>query len=59
MKNEPQKRLRDIANSCATDLKFPANAPARAEFILGIFPPDHHVPPATPPPTPAPATPKP
>jgi hypothetical protein len=40
----------------ATD---PANAPARAEFKLGIFPPDHHVPPATPTPTPTPATPKP
>jgi hypothetical protein len=25
-----------------------ANAPARAEFKLGSFPPDHHVPPATP-----------
>ncbi len=43
----------------AADLEFPAtdpaNAPARAEFKLGIFPPDHHVPPATPTPTPAPA----
>ena len=41
----------------AADPEFPAtdlaNAPARAEFKLGIFPPDHHVPPATP--TPAPA----
>jgi hypothetical protein len=41
----------------AADLQFPAtdpaNAPARAEFKLGIFPPDHHVPPAAP--TPAPA----
>jgi hypothetical protein len=27
---------------------FPANAPARAEFNLGLFPPDHHVPPAAP-----------
>jgi hypothetical protein len=40
----------------AADLKFPAtdpaNAPARAEFKLGIFPPDHHVPPTTPTPTP-------
>jgi hypothetical protein len=26
----------------------PANAPKRAEFRLGIFPPDHHVAPATP-----------
>jgi hypothetical protein len=45
----------------AADLEFPAtdpaNAPARAEFKLGIFPPDHHVAPATP--TPTPATPKP
>jgi hypothetical protein len=36
----------------AADLEFPAtdaaNAPARAESKLGIFPPDHHVPPATP-----------
>jgi hypothetical protein len=42
----------------AADLEFPAtdpaNAPERAEFKLGIFPPDHHVPPATPTPTPAP-----
>jgi hypothetical protein len=41
----------------AADLEFPAtdpaNAPARAEFKLGIFPPDHHVP--APAPTPAPA----
>jgi len=48
----------------AADLEFPAtnpaNAPARAEFKLGIFPPDHHVPPAVPTPAPAPAaTPKP
>jgi len=39
----------------AADLEFPAtdpaNAPARAEFKLGLFPPDHHVPPATPTPT--------
>jgi hypothetical protein len=45
----------------AADLEFPAtdpaNAPIRAEFRLGIFPPDHHVAPATP--TPTPATPKP
>jgi hypothetical protein len=45
----------------AADLEFPAtdpaNAPERAEFKLGIFPPDHHVPPAAP--TPTPATPKP
>jgi hypothetical protein len=36
----------------AADLEFPAtdpaNAPQRAEFKLGIFPPDHHVPPAAP-----------
>jgi hypothetical protein len=42
----------------AADLEFPAtdpaNAPARAEFKLGSFPPDHHVPPATPTPTPTP-----
>ncbi len=25
-----------------------ANAPARAEFRLGSFPPDHHVPPTAP-----------
>jgi hypothetical protein len=40
----------------AADLEFPAtdpaNAPARAKFKLGILPPDHHVPPATPTPTP-------
>jgi hypothetical protein len=38
----------------AADLEFPAtdpaNAPARAEFKLGIFPLDHHVPPAASPP---------
>jgi hypothetical protein len=40
----------------AADLELPAtnpaNAPARAEFKLGLFPPDHHVAPAAP--TPAP-----
>jgi len=45
----------------AGDLEYPAtdpaNAPIRAEFRLGIFPPTHHGEPATPPPTPAPATP--
>ena len=41
--------MNDMKN--ATD---PANAPARAEFKLGIFPPDHHVPAAAP--TPMPAT---
>jgi hypothetical protein len=34
----------------AADLEFPAtnpaNAPQRAEFRLGIFPPNHHVAPA-------------
>ncbi len=43
----------------AADLEMPAtdpaNAPARAEFRLDIFPPDHHVPAVAP--TPAPATP--
>jgi hypothetical protein len=29
----------------------PANAPARAEFRLGLFPPDHHVPANAPMPT--------
>ena len=47
----------------AADLEFPATAPAnaatRAEFRLGLFPPDHHVPPATPTPAPTPATTKP
>ncbi|HEX7570344.1 MAG TPA: hypothetical protein VF492_07555 [Verrucomicrobiae bacterium] len=42
----------------AADLEFPAtdpaNAPARAEFKLGIFPPDHHVAPAAPTPVPIP-----
>jgi hypothetical protein len=42
----------------AADLELPAtdpaNAPARAEFKLGLFPPDHHVPPAMPTPTPTP-----
>jgi hypothetical protein len=45
----------------AADLEYPAtdpaNAPIRGEFRLGLFPPDHHVAPATPTPTPAPATP--
>jgi hypothetical protein len=43
----------------SNSLTWTANAPARAEFKLGIFPPDHggnHAP--TPTPTPA-ATPKP
>jgi hypothetical protein len=43
----------------AADPEFPAtdlaSAPTRAEFKLGIFPPDHHVPPVTPTP-PAPQT---
>ncbi len=46
----------------AGDLEFPAtdpaNAPTRAEFRLGLFPPDHHVAPAAPTP-PAPQPPKP
>jgi len=54
------ERLLTIQN--AADLEFPAsnpaNAPTRAEFRLGIFPPDHHTAPAAPAPTP-PATPKP
>jgi hypothetical protein len=41
----------------AADLEMPAtdpaNAPMRAEFRLGLFPPDHHVAPAEPAPTPA------
>jgi hypothetical protein len=45
----------------AADLEFPAtnpaNAPTRAEFKLGLFPPGHHVTPATPMPTPTPTTP--
>jgi hypothetical protein len=45
----------------AADLEFPAtdpaNAPARAEFRLGLFPPDHHNPPATPTPVPTPTPP--
>jgi hypothetical protein len=36
----------------AADLESPANAPARAEFKLGIFPPDHHVPPPSSSPSP-------
>jgi hypothetical protein len=44
----------------AADLEFPAtdpaNAPIRAEFRLGIFPPTHHAPDETPTPAPAPAT---
>lgn len=38
----------------ATD---PANAPIRAEFRLGIFPPAHHEGPDTPEPPPTPAKP--
>jgi hypothetical protein len=42
----------------AADLEFPAtdpaNAPVRAEFKMGSFPPTHHNPPPTPP---APQTP--
>ena len=50
-------RLRDHFRLNPFPATDPANAPARAEFKLGIFPPDHHVPPAAP--TPTPATPKP
>jgi hypothetical protein len=42
----------------AADLEWLANAPARAGFKLGIFPPDHHVAPAAPTLTSTPATPK-
>ena len=42
----------------AGDLEYPAtdpaNAPIRAEFRLGLFPPYRHTPPATPTPTPSP-----
>jgi hypothetical protein len=55
------ERILTIQN--AADLEFPAtdpaNAPARAEFRLGTFPPDHHVAPAMPTPTPATPPPKP
>ena len=55
------KKATTLKDTDAADLEFPAtdpaNAPARAEFKLGLFPPDHHVPPATP--TPPPATPPP
>lgn len=47
----------------AGDLEYPAtdpaNAPIRAEFRLGIFPPTHHTGNETPAPAPAPTTPKP
>jgi hypothetical protein len=47
----------------AGDLEYPAtdpaNAPIRAEFRLGIFPPTHHTGNETPPPAPAPTTPNP
>lgn len=46
-----------IQNAC--DLEYPAtdlaNAPIRAEFRIGIFPPSHHVGHETPAPAPAPA----
>jgi hypothetical protein len=42
----------------AGDLEFPAidpaNAAERDEFRLGLFPPDNHASPATPPPQPTP-----
>jgi len=47
----------------AADLEFPAtdpaNAPTRAEFRLGIFPPTHHTTEEPPTPTPTPTPPKP
>jgi hypothetical protein len=47
----------DLTIQNAADLEFPVTDPpnAPAQFKLGIFPPDHHVAPATP--TPAPQTP--
>ena len=44
------RQMKKSENAAA--LEFPAtawaNAPARAEFKLGFFPTDYHVPPATP-----------
>jgi len=50
------EHLLTIQNAANLELPAtnPANAPARAEFRLGIFPPTHHTPPT--PPTPAPPT---
>ena len=48
-------RLRDHLPLNPLPATGPANAPARTEFKLGIFPPDHHAPLAAPMPTP-PAT---
>jgi hypothetical protein len=52
------EHLLTIQNAANLELPAtnPANAPARAEFRLGLFPPDHHVAPAAPEPTPQPAT---
>jgi hypothetical protein len=52
-------KIQTIHCPTAADPELPANAPARAEFKLGIFPPDHHVAPATPEPTAATTSPKP
>ena len=41
-------RLRDHLRLNPFPATGPANAPARARFKLGSFPPDHHVPPAAP-----------
>jgi hypothetical protein len=41
-------RLSDHSRLNPVPVTDPANAPARAEFKLGIFPPGHHVPPAAP-----------
>jgi hypothetical protein len=55
-------KIKKFHSQNAADLEFPAtdpaNAPARAEFRLGLFPPDHHAPPAAPtPPTSMPTKP--
>ncbi len=43
-------KMKTLRCQNAADREFqatdPANAPVRAEFRLGLFPPDHHVPPA-------------
>ena len=52
---EAYEHILTIQNAADLELPAtdPANAPARAEFRLGLFPPDHHVAPAEPTPTPA------
>ncbi len=54
-------KMKTLRCQNTADLEFPStdpvNAPARAEFKLGLFQPDHHAPPATTKPTPA-ATPR-